>query len=68
MKKFDFEEAIKQGQSPKKIAWIKENCRKAISEEFYVAEMIRLKLSHRKNPSYLKSAYRNLKDTFGFWN
>ncbi len=73
-KEFDFEEAGKV-HSPEKVAWLKENCKKKVSEKKFVKEMKELKQfslakrcrSRKYSPSRLKNQYKRLKKNFGFF-
>ena len=73
-KEFNFEEAIKQGQSPEKIKWLKENQHQQINEDEFVDIMSELrqfsKAPHKNKrycPSHLRKRYKNLKDNWGFF-
>ena len=72
MKKFNFKESIRLGNSPKRVDWLKNNYSKNISEEKFIEENKKLKefsIGKKKNycPSKLKGQYKHLKKTFGFF-
>lgn len=63
--------ATAQG-SPERVAWLKENYNKPVTEDEYVEHIKSLphdhpKAAHCRAPSYNRRQYQRLKDTFGFF-
>jgi hypothetical protein len=74
MKQFDFEHEYFKRQSPQKQEWIKANHDKPITEDEYILVMQKLrkyathpKASQRYSRSAARSAYRSLKNNYGFF-